>query len=176
MAVDAVPPHAATDAANTSAFLRVTGAGQSVCVFGLGLRMYALDTAVVGEVIIVDSLMPVPRAPAAVLGLCSLRGTPVALLDTSAVLNLGESRGRPRDQGQVALVVRTSHIVGALWVDRVEAILSWSSLKLMPRSQTHEHDAVAGLVTQIDTASPSSAITLLSHLSLLTRLQQLRLR
>ena len=171
-----VPSPQAGGSETTRRALRVTGAGQSVCVFTLGRHSYALDTAVVGEVITVDALLPVPRAPPQVLGLYALRGTPVALVNTCAVLALEQETQRPRAHGHTALVVRTNRIFGALWVDRVEAVWPWSALKLMPRAQAHEHAAVAGLVSHLEAGTTSASVTLISHHALLNRLIQLRFR
>src|SRR6185295_1390429 len=53
----------------------------NLCAFWLGEHCYGLQTALVGEVVTVEALTPVPLAPPPVRGLFNLRGAPVALVD-----------------------------------------------------------------------------------------------
>lgn len=54
-----------------------------------GADVYAVDLALVREVIRLPRVTRLPAAPAVVVGLFNLRGEVVALLDTAALLGLG---------------------------------------------------------------------------------------
>ena len=99
----------------------------NLCAFWLGEHCYGLQTALVGEVVTVDALTPVPLAPAPVRGLFNLRGAPVALVDLAQVLELGEATvgdeprvGRPL----VALVLRTESLFVGLLIRRMEMVIT----------------------------------------------------
>src|SRR5687768_6740409 len=93
-------------ASNASGSLGTRGSGSStasgggptleryqhnLCAFWLGEHCYGLQTALVGEVVTVEALTPVPLAPAPVRGLFNLRGAPVALVDLAQVLELPDA-------------------------------------------------------------------------------------
>jgi chemotaxis signal transduction protein len=77
----------------------------------------------VGEFVVVENFVPVPATPEAVLGLFSLRGEPVALLDLVRVLGL-PSNPRSLPATPSAVVVRTDVLHGAILVDRLHAVAS----------------------------------------------------
>ena len=55
---------------------------RNVCAFWLRQRCFALDVALVGEVVSVDVLIRVPLSRPSVRGIFNLRGTPVPLSET----------------------------------------------------------------------------------------------
>lgn len=61
----------------------------------VGLEWYALDTAWVREVVAAPLLVPLPTAPATVLGVLNLRGEIVPLFDTAALVGVGQSPEHP---------------------------------------------------------------------------------
>src|SRR4051794_9277975 len=87
--------------------------GRSFCAFWIGRRCYGLDTALVGEMVTVEDFAPVPLSPAPVMGVFSLRGTPVALISLSAVLGLPDE-AVSEQKSSVALVLRTTTTVAAV--------------------------------------------------------------
>ena len=100
---------------------------QSTCAFWLGEHCYGIDIAVVGEMVEVDALAAVPMAPVPVRGLFNLRGTPIALVDPTKLLNLPEPPmndeprpGRPLN----ALVLRTETVLVGLLIRRMEMVLT----------------------------------------------------
>lgn len=119
-----------------------TAVDAGVCLFTVGGRQFALDTSTVGEVIAADSYLPVPMSPGPVIGLFNLRGTPVAIIDLLAVL--GEPKAAWGDKKSVSLLVlRTEQTIGALRVDRLDAVLpAGRGQRVMQPAGTHE--AVVG--------------------------------
>jgi chemotaxis signal transduction protein len=117
--------------------------GAGVCLFSAGERAFVLDTSLVGEVTSVPALMPVPRVPPAVLGLFSLRGTPVAVVDLLVLLGQA-STPAPVGDSQI-LVVRTAEaIVAGLRISKLRAVLPAGVGRPVP-AETREHPAMDGL-------------------------------
>jgi chemotaxis signal transduction protein len=138
-----------------------------VCVFHIGAERYGLDVALVGEVVAVDHVIAVPGAPAGVLGLFNLRGTPVALLDLSRVLGLGDGPSAPLGAEPTALVlVGPAGILAAARVDRVGAVIPPDRARPMPHDRAADHAAVEmlleteahGVVTVLDGAALYAAL------------------
>jgi purine-binding chemotaxis protein CheW len=151
--------------------------GHNLCAFWLGENCYGLETALVGEVIEVDAVAPVPLAPPAVLGLFNLRGTPVALVDPARVLDLPEVAGAPEPRpGRpvVALVVRAQgHHIGLL-IRRMEMVVPAGRGRFsLPAGTTAEHPVVAGFLELPDRAG-LAAVTVLDGAALLARLDRLK--
>ncbi len=124
--------------------------GAGVCLFTAGERAFVLDTALVGEVTSVPALLSVPRVPPAVLGLFSLRGTPVAVVDLLVLLGQASSPA-PLADAQV-LVVRgsaTDHggattIVAGLRITKLKAVLP-AGVGRPVAAETSDHPAMNGL-------------------------------
>jgi chemotaxis signal transduction protein len=68
----------------------------------------------------VDHVSEVPVAPAAITGIFSLRGMPIALVDLSSSLKTEPPR---RTDGATALVLRIGDLEFALAIDAVEAVV-----------------------------------------------------
>jgi len=123
---------------------------QNTCAFWLGEHCYGLDIALVGEVVEIDALAPVPLAPAPVRGLFNLRGTPVALVDPSKMLALPEPPmtdeprpGRPLS----ALVLRTDTLLIGLLIRRMEMVITRGKGIFSAAEATDaEHPVVAGFL------------------------------
>jgi chemotaxis signal transduction protein len=111
-----------------------------LCLFWLGGRLFGIDVSLVGEVVTVEHVLPVPMAPAGVRGLFNLRGAPIVLLDCTEVLRIEE---KALVTGTItALVIRTESLAAALLVDRMEAVLG-TEQGVTNRPTTEEHPAVA---------------------------------
>jgi purine-binding chemotaxis protein CheW len=61
----------------------------------VGPEWYALDTIWVREVVAAPLLIPLPTAPATLLGVFNLRGEIVPLFDTAALMGVGRSPEHP---------------------------------------------------------------------------------
>ena len=123
-----------------------TRAEMSVSVFSLGAHHFALETALVGELVVVESLRRVPLAPPAILGIFSLRGSPVALVDLAALLELPGREATPPD-ARNALVLKTDRVLGAISIDRVEAVLPLRRGQFTPRGPDETNEMVGGMLT-----------------------------
>ena len=105
-----------------------------MCAFWLGARCFGLEVNLVGEVVNVSAAIPVPLARPSLLGLFNLRGTPVALVDLAATLELTEalsdsplppSLDAAQSKNFAALVIKTTGILAAARIDRMKAVLHW---------------------------------------------------
>jgi purine-binding chemotaxis protein CheW len=150
-----------SNAATTSSGLK-----QSLCTFWLGERCFGLDVALVGEVVVVEATIPVPRAHEALLGLFNLRGTPVPLVDAARVLAFDGARAEGATH---ALVLRRGELVVALAIDRMEAVLEAGRGEFTPPSSGDEHPVVRGFLETGD-----RVVTVIAPEALLERLERLR--
>ena len=132
-------------------------APDSVVCFLLAGKPYALDVAVVREVVSIDKLLPVPRTPAAIVGAFALRGATVALVDTRILFGLDASAA-----ATTALVVARGHrTICGLTIDRVLGVTPFTDAKFTPAVRGREPPQVAGfmadergaLLTVLDTAT-----------------------
>lgn len=117
-----------------------------VCLFSAEGRRFALDTAAVGEVTSAATMLGVPMAPSAVIGLFNLRGTPVAVVDLLVLL--GERQPGPvvaGREGTTLLVLRTDHPIAALRIDRLEAVLPLGVGRRVLLDERGAHVARVGL-------------------------------
>jgi purine-binding chemotaxis protein CheW len=147
---------------------------RSLCAFWSGERAYALETAIVGEVLNVDTFIPVPGTPPAILGLFDLRGTPVALVDLEAVLGLpGAQRASPR--GDTVLVLRKEDaLVAGVLIDRMELVIQAGQGTFTPRDSSDEDPIAQGF---LDLESRGGLVlTVLDSAALFHRLDQLKFR
>src|SRR5262245_8205241 len=151
---------------------------QSVCVFWLGEHCFGLQSALVGEVCAVESVTPVPMAPAAVLGLFNLRGTPVALVDLAQVLELPGSGASPDGRSSrtpLALVLRTQSLLVAAHISKMEVVVpAGRGLFSPPDEGAGEHPVVAGFLELPERSELT--VTLLDPEALVARLDRLRYR
>lgn len=149
----------------------------SVCVFWLGPQAYAVQSALVGEVFLVDAWVPVPAAPAPVLGLFNLRGTPVALVDLAGALELPVTAATAADdeQARLALVLRTPAMTVGAHIRKMEMVVpAKRALYIAPDGAADEHPVVAGFLEL--PGRPELTITLLDPEELTARLMRLRYR
>lgn len=102
------------------------------------------------EIVEVDALAAVPMAPVPVRGLFNLRGTPIALVDPTKLLNLPEPPmndeprpGRPLN----ALVLRTETVLVGLLIRRMEMVLtSGKGVFTASEATDAEHPVVVGFL------------------------------
>lgn len=150
----------------------------SVCVFWLGPQCYGLQSALVGEVFMIEAFAPVPVAPTPVIGLFNLRGTPVALVDLAQVLELPGLQtpaSAATDRGLLALVLRSGAITVGVHIRKMEVVVpAGQGLFHAPDPSAGEHPIVGGFLEL--PARPDLTITLLDPEELLGRLARLRYR
>ncbi len=123
---------------------------ETVCVFWLGERAYGISTDFVGEVVAIDSWVPVPGSHAAVEGLFNLRGAPVALIDMVSALELPEA-SVALDDSVIALVLRRDGgPIAGLVIDRMESVVRYDQGRFAARDWAAEHAVVSGFLDMDD--------------------------
>jgi chemotaxis signal transduction protein len=95
-----------------------------LCAFWLEGTAFGIDVGLVGEIVQIERLTAVPLAPLEVLGLFNLRGVPVPLVDTSRLLRTPRRSEPQPGAAYHALVIRHRTMSAALWIDRMELVLS----------------------------------------------------
>jgi chemotaxis signal transduction protein len=147
----------------------------NIAAFWLGGKPYGLDIAVVSEVFTVGELVEVPMSPAEVVGVFSLRGSPVALIDLASALKLPGSNIDP-DVRPTALILRpmTGSILAAVRVDRMHSVIDLDRGTFRPREYADEHPAVRGFLDVTD--RDGLVITVLDSTTVLGQLRQLKMR
>jgi chemotaxis signal transduction protein len=100
--------------------------------FSLGDDLFGVDLARIKEILSLPPITLVPRAPRSIVGICSVRGLLVSVMDLRLRLGL---EARPRTRRARILLVTTDHgeVVGLL-VDEVRHVvrLSEEELELTP--------------------------------------------
>jgi purine-binding chemotaxis protein CheW len=91
-----------------------------ISTFYLRDALFALDTALVEEVVRLRRVTRVARAPEYVLGIMNLRGKIVTVLDLAAILQLGPAA--PGDESRL-YIVRDGDGLAGLLVDRAADVI-----------------------------------------------------
>jgi purine-binding chemotaxis protein CheW len=151
----ATSPRHPTDASGPAAPTPAAALPESLVCFSVGDQTYALDVAVVREVVTLDKLLPVPRTAAAILGAFALRGATIAVVDSAALFGLPTAPA-----AAVVLVLARAHrTLCALTIDRVVGVVRFAIAQFTPSVRGREPPQVAGflavdhgeLVTVLDT-------------------------
>jgi chemotaxis signal transduction protein len=154
------------------------GFAATLCGFWLGNQCFAIAAAIVGEVVPVEALTPVPLAPLAVRGLFNLRGTPVAAVDLGAALGLSDLPAveEPRPgQPLTALVIRSGDLVVGALIRRMELVVPAGRGHYRPRGESAEESALVSGFLEIAERG-ALVMTVLGSEGLVERLSALRLR
>ena len=96
------------------------------CLVVLGGEPFAIDVLCLREVMIVDKLTRLPRAPAFVRGVANLRGEVLAILDVAPVLGLPACGVGP---GTRALVLEPASRQVAIAVDEILGLETFDELR-----------------------------------------------
>ncbi|MFN0247062.1 MAG: chemotaxis protein CheW [Kofleriaceae bacterium] len=132
-------------------------------MFRIGDRLLALPITAVREIVDLQSITEVPASPAFVLGIASLRGSILSIIDTSSLLYDEKS---PRPSTKILVLVREDVVLSGLSVDAVHGVVPLHrSETLLDQSATptpfiggHYDLGLGGLVAQIDLAAIYSHI------------------
>ena len=146
--------------------------GENVCVFWLAGSCYALDVAFVGEVLASPPITRIPRSPSSVLGMCNVRGTALAIVDLSVVLDLPQRDSAPLGKQYSVLVFRSRSMLAGGRIDRAEAVYRFDDLNFKNSAAMREHPAARGLLETDD----GTVATLLDGEFLFSRLDALKYR
>lgn len=129
----------AADGATSSAARSII----ELLAFWVADEEYAIDIVEIQEIIKVPLITELPRAHEAVLGIISLRGTIVPVVDLRKVLRLEERAvGRPAR----ILVVRAGDEPVGLLVDRVTSVVRFEAEKIEPTPRTMRRQTTDELV------------------------------
>jgi chemotaxis signal transduction protein len=119
--------------------------GQSHLSFHLAGRRHAIPMECVLELVYLPLIQATERVPGNILGIFSLRGEPVAVLDLAALLGLDPG---PLSADDVMLIIRTPAGAGpyGLIVSTVEDLLEFAPEELKPPVEDPECQRLAPLV------------------------------
>ena len=149
------------------------GAGR-VCLVWLGAGCFAFDVALVGEVRELAGVTPLPRCPAAVLGIANLRGQALAVVDTAQLLGLPGERVAPAPRPRVLVLrpaTRGASLAG-LVIRGATGVHDRAALGFRAGDPAIEPPVVAGFLTVPE--HPGLVATLVASGELLARLDALR--
>ncbi len=114
-------------------------------VFWVGDEEYAIDILEIQELIKLPTITQVPRTHEAIIGVTSLRGTIVPVVELSRILRLGS---RPVSRTTRVIVLRAEGDPIGLVVDRVTSVvrIERESIEPVPRTmQTDVGDFLSGV-------------------------------
>lgn len=116
-----------------------------VLIFGLRGGRYGLNVAKVREIIKPLPVSAIPGQPPTVMGMFSIRGSVIPVIDLGKHLGLGE--GQPDGAGRVIITEFNGLKTGFL-VDTVEHIhrVSWNTVKPPPDTGARGISAITGIV------------------------------
>lgn len=117
--------------------------------FWIGEEEFAIDILEIQEILKVPQITPVPRVAAAVLGITSLRGTIVPVVDMRVFL--GVERKAPGRESRVLVLQAKGDPVGLL-VDRVVSVsrLERDSIEAVPRTMQRDASEALEGVGRVD--------------------------
>jgi purine-binding chemotaxis protein CheW len=138
----------------------------SVVCFSLAGKPYALDVAVVREVVSIDKLLPVPRTPAAIAGAFALRGATLALVDTRILFGLDTTAGPTT----ALVVIRGHRTICGLTIDHVMGVARFVEARFTPAVGGREPPLIAGFMED----ERGALLTVLDTPTLLHALENLR--
>jgi len=127
---------------------------------------FAVDLRTVHEIVIPPPITTVPRAPAAVLGVCSVRGQLATVVDLRRVLGLPPAGTEKRARILLAKLAETD-LVG-LCVDEVKHVVRLTSSQIEFTGQSLGGDGSEG-VRGIGRPSSGEVIVLLDLVSVLNK-------
>jgi chemotaxis signal transduction protein len=141
---------------------------ESLVCFSMSGRSYALDVALVREVVTVGTVFPVPQAPAPVAGVFSLRGATVALVDTPTLLGITSNDAR----ATALVIVRNHQTMCALTIDRVIGVTRFVDGHFISADPEREPPEVLGFMPD----ERGGLLTVLDSALILGALNRLRFR
>ncbi len=115
--------------------------------FRLGSEDYLVPVDLVGEVLTPREITAVPHTPAYILGVCSLRGVVLPIIDLNQRLGLGEST-RDDKSRIIVITLGTDDQVG-LFVDRVRGVVRIPASSVRATPETVEQGEAAAFLRGI---------------------------
>jgi purine-binding chemotaxis protein CheW len=123
---------------------------QEMLAFLLGSEEYVVPVERVQEVLMPREITPVPHTPAYVLGVCSLRGLVLPIIDLHRRLGLAGTAGDEKSRIVVVSLGPDDHV--GLFVDRVRGVVRFLPSVVRPVPETLEQGAalLRGIVRKDD--------------------------
>lgn len=112
--------YVASEVASTFGNRSSTRKERQIVAFSLGTETYGVDIASVREIIPIQKIVSVPRAPEFVEGIINLRGRVIPVLDLRKHFGFEQKKGDPNQR--IVLVEAGSESVGVI-VDAVSSVL-----------------------------------------------------
>jgi purine-binding chemotaxis protein CheW len=113
--------------------------GKQIVAFSLGSEIYGVDISQVREIIPIQKIVPVPRAPEFVEGIINLRGKVIPVLDLRKHFGF-EKKERDEDQ-KIVLAESHSESIGVI-VDSVSSVLRIPEDSIEPPASVITGDGV----------------------------------
>jgi purine-binding chemotaxis protein CheW len=139
-----------------------------VLAVGAGEEVYGFPLSSVREILVAPPIAEVPRAPDAVLGVISVRGQIVTLLDLPKTLNLQAEQVVP--YGRVILIDHESELIGVA-VDSVIQVYRMEPAQIEYASsmsaELSDYVVGVGRITSSDEDAEDEMIILIDPVSLL---------
>ncbi|MFK7740925.1 MAG: chemotaxis protein CheW [Planctomycetota bacterium] len=151
--------------------LDASSADMHCCVFQVAGELFGLDVGAVGEVFEIESVVPVPLAPAGVVGLTNLRGVALAVVNLASLMDVAAADATCDGLGP-ALVLWLDGMRLAVSIDLVESVVPVQSSSIRESDAVDEHPVVAGFLTQPD----GRVVSVLDSFELTRRVQRLSLQ
>jgi purine-binding chemotaxis protein CheW len=95
----------------------------------VGQEDYLLEVSLIKEIIRLPELTAVPRAPRWLMGICSLRGIVIAIIDIGCRLGLGVRPVSPKSR---VVVLSIDRGLGGLLVDSVQGLIELEPQQVNP--------------------------------------------
>ncbi|HBG45490.1 MAG TPA: hypothetical protein DDW94_00710 [Deltaproteobacteria bacterium] len=115
----------------------------NVISFFLGLQEYAFDVAEAVEVLRPRQVTEVPRTPAYIKGILSVRGEMVPVLDLKTRLGIGTVECRPSSR---ILIVAVDDLKAGLLVDRLAGVKEFPASYLEPPGDSEHAFFLKGII------------------------------
>lgn len=146
-----------------------TGAIAVLAVYA-GNEAYGFPLSVIREILVPPPVAEVPRAPAAVLGVISVRGQIITVVDLPKLLNL-ESHPQP-DAGRILLVDDGKELIGVA-VDRVIQVyrMEPAQIEYASAMSAELSDYVVGIGRVPSTRGSDDVLILVDPVSMLGRIR-----
>jgi chemotaxis signal transduction protein len=123
---------------------RSSSDGQSAerhVVFWVGPRCLAIPIEAVREVVDFSRVTPVPMAPPAVIGIVSLRGTILSVLDAE---HLFSGRRTQSSISRVLVLVRNNVVVSGMAVDKIHGVVAMPDTEFLRNHTVSKEPFVLG--------------------------------
>lgn len=110
--------------------------GRQYVLFVLSRQMFAFDVGYVEEVFQIKSILPVPGTPPYIVGIASLRGPLISIIDLRHLCNLHEKAVMGSDK---TLIVKTNSMRVGVMTDEVTGLEFIPDTDIAPESPIFSH-------------------------------------